>query len=60
MLSKIALNANVLSSSYKRLTSDGKSHRLKVKGWKKIFYQNRNNKKWMKDGAATCTRQNGL
>ena len=31
--------------AYKRPTSDLGTHRLKVKGWKKIFHANRNQKK---------------
>lgn len=31
--------------TYKRLTSNRKKHRLKVKKWKKVFYANRNEKK---------------
>ena len=31
--------------AYKKLTSDRKTHRLKVKGWKKIFHENRKEKK---------------
>ena len=30
---------------YKRPTSERKTHRLKVKGWKKIFHSNRKGKK---------------
>ena len=30
---------------YKRPTSDLGTHRLKVRGWKKIFHANRNQKK---------------
>lgn len=38
-------NKTYLYVAYKRLTLGQKTHRLKVKGWKKIFCVNRNNKK---------------
>ena len=34
-----------LYAAYKKLTSDLKTHRLKVGGWKKVFHANRNFKK---------------
>ena len=37
---------------YKSLTSDRKTHRLKVKGWKKIFHENGNKQTNKKDGIA--------
>ena len=33
------------------------THRMKVKKWKKTFYENKNKKSW---GSNTYTRQNGL
>ena len=34
-------NKNHICAVYKKPTSDLKTHRLKVKGWKNIFYANR-------------------
>ena len=39
------LTKDLQYTAYKRLTSGWKTHRLKVRGWKKIFYTHRNYKK---------------
>ena len=38
-------NKTLIYAVYKRPTSKQGTHRLKVKGWKKIFYANRDQKK---------------
>ena len=40
-------NNTHIYTAYKRLTSDPETHRLKVTGWKKVFYANGNEKKAM-------------
>ena len=48
-------NKKIQRAAYKRLTLGQKTHTLKVRGWKKIFHANGNNKK-----VGVAIRQNRL